>query len=266
MMKTNWYLLAALLTGCTAQLQHGLDERAANEVVTALVANGFKAQKVPEPGKKPTWAVEVDDAHATAALRVLTELKLPRATRLTTQELTKSTSLIETPGAERLRQLEAQEGDLEVALEGMDGVTSAAIELVVPAPPRPGVASAPSKAAVLVQVRPDALERLQQQRGELRALVAAGVEGLHVDDVVLVLDPITLQPAPAEAQPADHLRALLVVLSLALSVAAGLVMLLAFRLRRVARAVPPERSVVVAVQPAPTPRPVVNPAVQRKVA
>jgi type III secretion protein J len=127
-----------LLTACRAQIQHGLDERDANEIVTELHARGFDAQKVPEKGKKPTWAIELDDGKATDALRVLTELKLPRKPRKTTQALVESASLIETPSAERLRQLEAQEGDLEEALETMDGVKSAAVELVVAAPPRPG--------------------------------------------------------------------------------------------------------------------------------
>src|SRR5690349_11361313 len=109
-LRTVVVLLAVLAAGCRSQIQHALDERDANEIVTALVARGFDARKVAEKGKKPTWAIELDDEHATDALRVLTELKLPRPARTTTREVTAQVGLIETPGAERLRQLEALKG------------------------------------------------------------------------------------------------------------------------------------------------------------
>src|SRR4051812_45488699 len=158
-------LLAAVLafSACATQIQHGLEERDANEIVSALVARGFEVKKVAEKGKKPTWAIELDDAQATEAMRVLNELKLPRPARLKTQSLAQSVGLIDTPAAERLRQLEAQEGDIEESLETMDGVASVSVELVVPPPPRPGQVSVPSKASVLVRAQPVALEKLQMQ-------------------------------------------------------------------------------------------------------
>lgn len=265
-MKTRLLLLALplALAACRGQIQHGLDERDANELVTELVSRGFDARKLPEKGKKPTWAIEVPDDAATDALRVLTELKLPRKGRKTTQALVEATSLIETPQAERLRALEAQEGDLEEALETMDGVRSASVELVVPPAPRPSVAPAPSKASVLLRVQPDALERLQQARGELRALVAAGVDGLRAEDVVLVLDPVAVQaplaPPPQSSAPPSSLRALVVVLALLLSVLAGALLVVLFRVRR--RDVSP----ATAPTPAVSPKPVISPSVQRKAA
>lgn len=253
-----------LLAGCKSQIQHGLDERDANELVTELTARGFDAKKVAEKGKKPTWAIELDDAKATDALRVLTELKLPRKARKTTQALVETASLIETPQAEKLRALEAQEGDLEEALETMDGVKSASVELVVPAAPRPGTQPSPSKASVLLRVHPDALERLQQQRGEVRALVAASVDGLHSDDVVLVLDTVSVQapaaPAAVEAPPAPNgLRALIAVLGLVLAVLASALLVILFKARKKEPAAAPPATT-------PAPRPVISANVQRKVA
>jgi type III secretion protein J len=257
-------VLTVLAAGCRSQIQHGLDERDANEIVTELTARGFEAKKVPEKGKKPTWAIEVDDEKSTEALRVLTELKLPRKARKTTQALVETASLIETPQAEKLRALEAQEGDLEEALETMDGVKSAAVELVVPAAPRPGTPVTPSKASVLLRVQPESLERLQQQRSELRALVAAAVDGLHADDVVLVLDVVTVQspalPLPLEAPPENGLRAMIVVLGLVLAVLAAALLVVFFRMRR-------KETVAPAPVAPPVPqRPVISANVQRKVA
>ncbi|MEW5739554.1 MAG: flagellar M-ring protein FliF [Myxococcota bacterium] len=259
------------LSACSVQIQHGLDERDANEIISALDARGFEARKVPEKGKKPTFAIELDEKRATEAMRVLTELKLPRPQRLKTQTLAQSVGLIETPAAERLRQLEAQEGDVEESLETMDGVTSAAVELVVPPAPRPGVTPTPSKASVLLRVHPDAVERMQQQRAELKALVAAAVDGLKADDVVLVIDPVTL-PAPTVTLPsaAPSLRPLVIALGIALSVVAMLLVFLAWRLKQARKqaSAAAEKAATAAAPPAPAQpaRPVINPAVQRRVA
>ncbi len=259
--RTVTLTAAFFLTACSSQIQHGLDERDANEIISALVARGFEAKKVAEKGKKPTWAIELDDSQATEAMRVLNELKLPRPARLKTQTLAQSVGLIDTPAAERLRQLEAQEGDIEESLETMDGVASVSVELVVPAPPRPGQLATPSKASVLVRVQPIALEKLQMQRAELRALVAAAVEGLKPDDVVLVIDPVTIPEAPVREEPAS-MRPLVIVLGLCLSLVAMLVVFLSWRLRVSRKVVAPQAP---AVTPSPQ-RPVINPAIQRKVA
>ncbi len=238
MKRSIGVVLVVLLAGCRAQIQHGLDERDANEVVSALVARGFDAKKVAEKGKKPTYAIELDDEHATDALRVLTELKLPRPARTTTKDLAAQTSIVETPATEHMRQLEAQEGDLEQMLEGMDGVSSAAVELVVPAPPRPGQPASPSKASVLVRAQPDALERLTQQRAGLQALVAGAVEGLKADDVAVVLDPVVVHaPTPKADESAPRLKAMVVALALLCLLMAVLLAGVTLKLRRAAKAV-----------------------------
>jgi type III secretion protein J len=258
--------LVVLFTGCRTQIQHGLEERDANEIVTELTTRGFDVKKVPEKGKKPTWAIELDDDKSTDALRALTELKLPRKARKTTQSLVETANLIETPQAEKLRALEAQEGDIEEALETMDGVKSASVELVVPAAPRPGSQPTPSKASVLLRVQPESQERLQQQRAELRALVAASVDGLHSDDVVLVLDPVTVQapivPVAIDAPPPSEngMRAMVVVLGLVLAVLASALIIIFFRLRK------KESSAHMPAAPAAAPKPVISANVQRKVA
>src|SRR5438552_221423 len=168
-------VVALVLAGCRSQIQHGLDERDANEIVSVLVTRGFDAQKVAEKAKKPTWAIEVSDERASDALRVLTELKLPRPQRTTTRDVAQQSSLIDTPGAEKLRQLEALEGDIEQTLETMDGVVSAGVELVVPLAPRPGLSALPSKASALLRVNPSSRDRITQQREQLKALIAGSV-------------------------------------------------------------------------------------------
>lgn len=273
-------IIALVLSGCRSQIQHGLDEHDANEAVAALVARGFDAKKVAEKGKKPTWAIDLDDDHATDALRVLAELKLPRPARMTTRDVTAAAALIETPGAERLRQLEALEGDIEQMIEGMDGVASAGVELAVPAPARPGQTPVPSKASALIRVHPEALERLTRQRDAIRALIAGAVEGLKADDVVVLVDPVTSQvPVPElPAPPIHRLRAIIVTLGLSMSLLAAALVTIVLKARRkkpsastapTEPASPAAPARLAAVKRAPTPvqpRPVVNPNVQRRVA
>jgi type III secretion protein J len=233
-------VLALSAWGCASQIQHNLDERDANEIVSVLVARGFKADKVSEKGKKPTWAVEVGSEEATAALGVLTELKLPRAQRLKTQTIAQGTSLIETPAVEKLRQLEAQEGDLEEALESMDGVVSAAVEIVVPPPARPSQVSTPSKASVLLRAHASSIEHLQRDRAELRALVAASVDGLKADEVIVVIDTVTKINGAEPQSPRESLRPLVLGLGVALATLAALLVLAAWRLTTLRRLRHPE--------------------------
>ncbi len=71
-------LLLVCTAACRERIQHGLDERQANELQTVLVERGLDARKVPEAGKKPTWAIEVSEEQASDAVRILAELGLPR--------------------------------------------------------------------------------------------------------------------------------------------------------------------------------------------
>jgi type III secretion protein J len=182
-------LLLIAAAGCRARVQSGLEERDANEIVSALASRGFEASKTPEKGRKPTFSVEVGSSNVTEAVRVLNELKLPRPARSLTRELVAQPGLVESPTAERARQLEGVEGDLEQALESLDGVASAAVELAIPlTPPRAGQPSPPARASVLLRVQADAQKRIDEQRESIRALVAGSVEGLRIDDVTLFID------------------------------------------------------------------------------
>jgi type III secretion protein J len=270
--------IALVLAGCRAQIQHGLEERDANEIVSVLVARGFEVSKVPEKAKRPSWAIEVADDRANDALRVLTELKLPRPPRTTTRDVAQQSGLIDTPSAEKLRQLEALEGDIEQTLETMDGVVSAGVELVVPLAPRPGVTPSPSKASALLRVSPSSLERIGQLREQLKALIAGSVEGLRAEEVALVVDPAESHVATVVVDTSEltRLKVLVIVLASLLTLVAVILVATSLHLRRMLKR--PKRPAAAggaipsaAPKPPPTPvqpqpRPVIAPAAQRRVA
>jgi type III secretion protein J len=188
--RAFWPLAIALaVEGCSAQVQHGLDERQANEIQTVLVDRGFEARKRVEDGRPPTWAIEVESAEAADAVRILAELGLPRPHPSGVRELVKP-GLVPDPTEQHALLMEAQSGELARTLEAVDGVVSARVHLVRPQPGRPGTPSAQPKAAVYLRVHPAAAARLAAMGEQLRALVAGAVEGLEASGVTLVISEV----------------------------------------------------------------------------
>ena len=185
---------------CSARVQHGLDERQANEIQTVLMERGFRARKVVEDGRPPTWAVEVEPADAADAVRVLAELGLPRSRPAGVRELLKP-GLVPDPVEQHALLLEAQSGELARTLEAVDGVLSARVHLVRPAPTRSGAPGAPTKAAVYLRARPAAAAHLRAMHEELRALVSGSVEGLEPGAVTLVVSEVVSAVPPRPVVP-----------------------------------------------------------------
>jgi len=188
-------LLGLGAASCSARVQHGLDERQANEIQTVLLERGFRARKVVEDGRPPTWAVEVESADAADGVRVLAELGLPRARPAGVRELLKP-GLVPDPVEQHALLVEAQSGELARTLEAMDGVVSARVHLVRPQPTRTGVPRAPTKAAVHLRARPAAAVQLRAMADDLRALVAGSVEGLEPGSVTLVVSEVVSAVPP----------------------------------------------------------------------
>jgi type III secretion protein J len=181
--------MSMALLACTTRVQHGLDERQANEIQSVLVERGFVARKVLEDGRPPTWAVEVPGADASEAVRVLAALGLPRPRPAGVKELLRP-GLVPDPLEQHVVLLEAQSGELARTLEGVDGVLSARVHLVRATLARGGGTVSPAKAAVYLRVQSAAHGRLSGMREELRALIAGSVEGLDPGGVTLVLSEV----------------------------------------------------------------------------
>ena len=200
--KFLWLTCALMAVGCSSRIQHGLDEKAANELQTVLLAQGIKAEKTLEPGKKPTWAITVPDAEAEAAVQLLATLGLPKTKARGFADM--KSSLVPTPMEQQVQYLELLAGELEQTLEATEGVLSARVHIVIAATPRAGQAQAPSRASALWKVRPGMAARVKAVREDLRQLIAGGVQGLSAEDVALVVDEVVLppsQPARATHQP-----------------------------------------------------------------
>lgn len=187
------------LGACSLGIEHGLDERAANEVVGALERIGVAAQKSSDEGTTPaTFSVRVGQNDAPRALEWLRTQGLPRNKRAGLGEVYGQPSLIPTATEEKARYLGALAGELERTLESIDGVVGARVHVVTEekdllSETKPRV---PARAAVLLKARPGTQPI---SPADVQRLVAGSVPGLDAASVTVVTTPA---PEPTSGTPA----------------------------------------------------------------
>ena len=199
LVRTTILASGLFVTGC--QIQHGLDERQANELQKVLRERGFNASKVAEGGKKPSFAIEVEDAISSDATRVLAELGLPRPRQDGFAEVFAKSSIIPSPTEERVLYLHALSGEIARTLESVEGVVSARVHLVVPSPPRVGQLPDLAKAGAFLRIRPGMSPAVLQMKDDLRGMIASSVEGLSVERVNIVVSEVVTSVPNRSAVP-----------------------------------------------------------------
>jgi type III secretion protein J len=178
-------IAALLVLGCSAPIEHGLAEPAANEIVTTLERAGIPAGKRREDDGG--FTVSVPRGEVLGALELLRSLGLPRGPRQGFGEVYQQGSLLPTPTEERARYVEALGGEIARTLETFDGVILARVHLVLPEPDplatddRPRV---PAQAAVLLKLAPG--RPLAVTESDVQKLVAGSVAGLLPAQVSVV--------------------------------------------------------------------------------
>ena len=251
-------VLLGLTLGCsTIEIQHGLDERQANQIVVVLEQAGISADKEKEEGgREATYKVRVARAEAATAWKTLKAHELPRETPKGMLEVFGQPSLIPTATQERALHLAALAGELARTLEEIDGVVTARVHLSLPddGPLREAAAHTQPAAAVLIKARPGAALREE----DVRRLVAGSVDGLDQAKVSVVITPAAAAPAMAGAvlasvgpfRVAPQSRAALVLtLALALALIIGLAALLALMAVRASRALARAQALAAAAPP-----------------
>jgi type III secretion protein J len=196
-------VLLALGGACSTNILHGIDERAANDAARALERAGIGAEKVADDDVATgstggaRFTLRVSRGDGARALDLLRALGLPREQRHGFLETYGQPSLIPTPSEERARYVDALAGEIERTLEGVDGVVSARVHLVleeedplaVDAKPRAG-----ARAAVLLTTLPG---RTPNAREDVQRLVAGSVSGLDAAAVAVVVAAAAAAPAGA---------------------------------------------------------------------
>ena len=182
------------LAACgTDTVVHNLGEREANKIVELLSENDIGAQKVyTSDGRTTTYAITVGQKSRLEAIRLLNRFEMPRRPDSGYQEVFKEGGLIPTAGEEKAKHLAALEGEIEKQLKIVDGVLDVQVQLVQPEENALRTAQdvrSPVTASVTVKYLPGSGGAKPLSEPQIQAVVAAGVERLTPDNVVVVMTP-----------------------------------------------------------------------------
>lgn len=195
-MKAARLLLVLLVSGCGVELEHGLDERQANEVESVLEAAGISADKVAEEGHEGAYTIVVPRSAAGRAFALLESRDLPRHSLRGLSDTFAHGALLPSPVEDRARYEAALAAELERSLEEVPGVLSARVHLALP-PEEPLVGEeAHARATASVLLKTD--KPLGLRDADIKRLVAGAVNGLQPADVGVVVAGADAElPAPS---------------------------------------------------------------------
>jgi type III secretion protein J len=200
-------LLALFLaTGCSIELQHGLTEEDANEIYVLLSKNGINATKVATgEGADMRFTIQVPKSDAAQAAELLRANSLPRPMEKGFNHFAKG-SMVPTAAEERAMMLKAVAGEISNALTKVDGVLESNVIVNIPETndlTQPENRPMPS-ASVMIRYRPSLEGKPPMAEKEVQTFVAAAVQELKPDRVMVLLTP-GLPPA-AETNPESRLQ------------------------------------------------------------
>lgn len=189
--------LAALLTACGDQTLYAkLDERQANDMVSALRLAGVPAQKV---SREAGFEVTTGEADFARAVQILKAQGLPREDFDSLGKVFKREGFVSTPVEERARLMHALSQELSHTLTSIDGVLQARVTLVVPERHPLSDKVQPSSASVMIKHRPGL--NVEALLPKVRALIVNSVEGLPYESVSVVA--FAAEATPAVAVPTE---------------------------------------------------------------
>jgi type III secretion protein J len=191
--------LTILLTSCLRHdLQTGLNEQDAQEIVVLLNENGIEASSVKSAGEKKgedKWTVVVHggDQSLARAWRVLEENGLPRQKDKGLEDVFSSAGMIPTATEEKARLLTGISGEINHTLKSVAGVVDAHVLVVLPdnSPLLDKTERVPPTASVLIKYRGSDLPLSED---DVKKLVARAVEGLQPENVAVVYKKVELKP------------------------------------------------------------------------
>ena len=187
--------LVVVLCGCvTHELQSGLNEQDAQEIVVLLNENGIDASAAKAASEKKgeeKWSVVIKggDQNLARAWRVLQENGLPRQKDHGLEDVFSNAGMIPTATEERARLLLGTSGEISRTLKSVDGVVDAHVLVVMPdsSPILDKTDRVPPTASVLIKYRGDASPLSEE---DVKKLVARAVEGLQAENVAVIYKKI----------------------------------------------------------------------------
>lgn len=212
----SYLLIAAalVLSACSTEIQHGLNEREANIMVAILRKAGIQAEKVQEKGRKPVFTVQVPSKQAVRAFEILKARELPQRSRQGVVELFGKSSLVPTSTEEHMKMVHAISAEVERTLEQMDGVLAARVHMVLPKEGRfkdePG-STPEARASVFIKILPGFAPPTPPEIQRLVAGAAAGLKPEAISVMVQTGAKLSSPPEPAQQMGPYWLKVVAVV-------------------------------------------------------
>lgn len=212
------------LVGCSRQLESGLSEEDAQQIVVLLRENGINAATELDPSQKtPSWLVNVRGQSDTVirAWKILRENGLPREKVKGLDDVFANAGMIPTASEEKARLTSGLDGELTRMLDSLPGVVDAKVQVVLPDnnPLLDKSEQSPTTASALIQYQGD---QPPLKDAEVKSLIAKGVEGLTSGNVAVVFKQVEIKPIPREGLGPLSINAWLEVLAMALAAGASI--------------------------------------------
>jgi type III secretion protein J len=198
------------LSACQAEIQHGLTEGEANEIVVLLERARIPAAKLlEEGGREVTWKIAVPKAQTANAMILLKENELPRL-KSPGLEIFNRGSMIPTATEERAMFLQALSGELSRTLSSVDGVLETRVHINLPqsddlsdktVKPKPGASIFMKYRWVPNPEQPDQKPFPPISEDKVQALVARAVQDLEPSSVTVVT--AAAKPPNVEGTPTN---------------------------------------------------------------
>ncbi len=200
-------LALVLLTGCTIELQHDLNEQDANDIYVLLTKNGISAKNVRDThGDNPMYMVVVPKQDATQAAELLKQHSLPRPQPEGLELFAKNKGMVPTQTEERAMLLQALGGEVSKALQQVDGVLS--VQAIVTVPESNDLTQPENKplpsASVLLRYRSMTDEKPPLSEDTVKRFVATSVPEMKAENVTVILSKFA--PPSADVTPESRLQ------------------------------------------------------------
>lgn len=222
------------LAGCTRQLETGLTENDAQQIVVLLRENGINATTELDPTQKKdtaAWLVNVRGQSDTVvrAWKILSENGLPREKVKGLDDVFANAGMIPTAAEEKARLLSGLDGELTRTLDSLPGVVDARVQVVLPdnTPLLDKSEQSPPTASALVQFQGD---QPPLKDVEIKSLIAKSIEGLTPENVAVVFKRVQVKPIPTESLGPLSVTGWLEVAAFGLAGASGLTSMLVLSL------------------------------------
>jgi type III secretion protein J len=222
------------VAGCTRQLETGLTENDAQQIVVLLRENGINATTELDLTQKKdaaAWLVNVRGQSDTVvrAWKILNENGLPREKVKGLDDVFANAGMIPTAAEEKARLLSGLNGELMRTLDSLPGVVDARVQVVLPdnTPLLDKSEQSPTTASALIQFSGD---QPPLKDVEVKSLIAKSIEGLTAENVAVVFKKVEIKPIPREALGPLSISAWLEVAAFGLAGLVGLTSLLVLSL------------------------------------